>query len=103
VVNISLNIAGTAADIKAGFLVTGIFPYNRDAFPDEESLQFYVRNRPAPLKNTEAPDVNNGKPSLDESLESRPSNSHPPEAVISTIRVCLPNCAMTQVRLYRQM
>jgi hypothetical protein len=32
IVNMSLNSATTPANIKAGFLATGIFPYNRDTF-----------------------------------------------------------------------
>jgi hypothetical protein len=39
----SLNFTATPANIKAGFLATGIFPYNRDIFVDEEFLFSYVR------------------------------------------------------------
>jgi hypothetical protein len=39
----SVNFAATPANIKDGFLATGIFPYNRDIFVDEESLASYVR------------------------------------------------------------
>jgi hypothetical protein len=42
IVNMSLNSAATTANIKAGFLATGIFPCNRDVFPDEEFLSPYV-------------------------------------------------------------
>jgi hypothetical protein len=45
--NMSLNFAATPANIMAGFLATGIFPYNRDVFPDEEFLSCYVTDRPA--------------------------------------------------------
>jgi hypothetical protein len=38
IVNMSLNSAATPANIKAGFVATGIFPYNGDVFPDEEFL-----------------------------------------------------------------
>jgi hypothetical protein len=34
----SLNSAATPANTKAGFLVTGIFPYNTDLFVDEKFL-----------------------------------------------------------------
>jgi hypothetical protein len=40
----SLNSAATPANIKAGFLATGIFPYNRDIFVDEGFLSLYVRH-----------------------------------------------------------
>jgi hypothetical protein len=39
----SLNFTATPANIKAGDLATGIFPYNRDIFVDEEFLFSYVR------------------------------------------------------------
>jgi hypothetical protein len=39
----SLNFAVTPANIKAGFLATGNFPYNRDIFVDEDFLSSYVR------------------------------------------------------------
>jgi hypothetical protein len=39
----SLNFTATPANIKAGFLATGIFPYNRDIFVDEEFLFSYLR------------------------------------------------------------
>jgi hypothetical protein len=45
--NMYLNFAATRTNIKAGFLATGIFPYNRDIFPDEEFLSCYVTDRPA--------------------------------------------------------
>jgi hypothetical protein len=38
-----LNFTATPANIKAGFLATGIFPYDRDIFVDEEFLFSYVR------------------------------------------------------------
>jgi hypothetical protein len=39
----SLNFPAPAANIEAGYLATGIFPYNRDVFVDEEFLSSYVR------------------------------------------------------------
>jgi hypothetical protein len=39
----SLNFTATRANIKARFLATGIFPYNRDIFVDEEFLSSYVK------------------------------------------------------------
>jgi hypothetical protein len=43
VINMSLNFTATPANIKAGFLATGIFPYNRDTFVHEEILSSHVR------------------------------------------------------------
>jgi hypothetical protein len=39
----SVNFTATRADTKAGYLATGIFPYNRDICVDEEFLFSYVR------------------------------------------------------------
>jgi hypothetical protein len=39
----SLNFTATPANIEAGYLDTGIFPYNGDIFVDEEFLVSYVR------------------------------------------------------------
>jgi hypothetical protein len=39
----SVNFTDTPANIKAGFLATGIFTYSRDIFVDEEFLSSYVR------------------------------------------------------------
>jgi hypothetical protein len=39
----SPNFTATPANIKAGYLATGIFPYNRDMFVDEELLFSYAR------------------------------------------------------------
>jgi hypothetical protein len=39
----SLNFTATPANIEAGYLATGIFPYNRNIFVDEEFLFSYVR------------------------------------------------------------
>jgi len=44
-INKPLNVLAAAADIKTGFLITAIFPYNRGVFSDEEILSFYVTNR----------------------------------------------------------
>jgi hypothetical protein len=39
----SLNFRAAPANITAGFLASGIFPYNRDIFVDEEFQPSYVR------------------------------------------------------------
>jgi hypothetical protein len=39
----SLNYTATLANIKAGFVATGIFAYNKDIFVDEGFLSSYVR------------------------------------------------------------
>jgi hypothetical protein len=47
----SLNFTATPANIKAGFLASGIFPYNRDIFVDEEFLPSYVRQASSSHRN----------------------------------------------------
>jgi hypothetical protein len=39
----SLNFTATPANIEAGYLATGIFPYSRDIYVDEEFLASYMR------------------------------------------------------------
>jgi hypothetical protein len=68
----SLNSAATPANIKAGFLATGIFPYNRDVFLDEEFLS-YVTDEPAPATDTAASNYSNGNIKHDESVGPDPS------------------------------
>jgi hypothetical protein len=48
IINMSLNFAAAPANIKAGFLATGIFPYKRDAFPEEEFPPSYVTDQLQP-------------------------------------------------------
>jgi hypothetical protein len=60
IVNMRINSAATPANIKAGFLATGIFPYNRDVFPDEEFLSSYVTDGQAPATDTAASNYSNG-------------------------------------------
>jgi hypothetical protein len=38
-----LNFTATPANSEAGYPATGIFPYNRDIFVDEDFLFSYVR------------------------------------------------------------
>jgi hypothetical protein len=73
IVNMSLNSAATPANIKAVFLATGIFPYNRDVFPDEEFLSSYVTDGPAPATDTAASNYSNGNIKHDESAGPDPS------------------------------
>jgi hypothetical protein len=79
IVNMSLNSAATPANIMAGFLATGIFPYNRDVFPVEEFLPSYVTDRPAPATGTVASNYSNGNIKHDESAGLDPSRIHSPE------------------------
>jgi hypothetical protein len=72
IVNMSLNSAATPANIKAGFLATGIFPYNRVFFPDEEFLSSYVTDGPAPATDTAASNYSNGNIKHDESAGPDP-------------------------------
>ena len=86
IVNMSLNSAATPANIKAGFLATGIFPYNRDVFPDEEFLSSYVTDRPAPATGTAASNYSNGNVKHDESAGPDPPRIDSPEPAPSRIR-----------------
>lgn len=61
IINRRLNFAAASADIKAGFLVTLIFPYNRPFFPDVEFLSSDVADRPAPATDAAALNESNGK------------------------------------------
>jgi hypothetical protein len=72
IVNMPLNSAATPANTKAGFLATGIFPYNRDVFPDEEFLFSYVTDGPAPATVTAAWNYSNGNIKHDESAGPGP-------------------------------
>jgi hypothetical protein len=89
-VNISLNFTATPANIKAGFLATGIFPYNRDVFPDEEFLSSYVTDGPAPATDTAASNYSNGNINHDES------------AGPDTSRIRLPNPVVPEEDLQKQ-
>jgi hypothetical protein len=55
------QLCSYSANIKAGYLATRIFPYNRDVFPDEEFLSSYVTERTAPLTDTATSNESNGK------------------------------------------
>jgi hypothetical protein len=79
IVNMSLNSAATPANIKAGFLAMGIFPYNRDVFPDEEFLSSYVTDGPAPATDTAASNYSNGNIKHDESAGPDRSRIRSPE------------------------
>lgn len=57
----------TPSNILSGFRSTGIWPIDRNIFPDEAFLGAQVTERPAPPENF---DVEVGPPSLDEALSS---------------------------------
>lgn len=46
IVRTTLPLAATTNDIKAGFQVSGIYPFNKDSFPDSEFMATYVTDRP---------------------------------------------------------
>jgi hypothetical protein len=73
----SVNFTATPANIKAGYLATGIVPYNGDTFVDEE---FLSSSRPAPATDTAASRCSNGNIKHDESAGPHPSRIHFPEA-----------------------
>jgi hypothetical protein len=79
IVNMSLNSAATPANIKAGFLATGIFSDNRNVFPDEEFLSSYITDGPAAATDTAASNYSNGNIKHDESAGPDPSRIRSPE------------------------
>jgi hypothetical protein len=69
IINKCRNFAATPANIKAGFLVTGSFPYDKDICPGEEFLFSFVTDIPAPATDTAALNQSNGNVNHDESAE----------------------------------
>ena len=49
IVNTSLHLAASPGHIKAGFQVSGIYPFNWDIFHDEEFMGAYVTDRSTAL------------------------------------------------------
>jgi hypothetical protein len=92
----SLNSAATPANIKAGFQATGIFPYNRNVFPDEEFLSSYVTDGPAAATGTAASNYSNGNVKNDASAGPDPSRIRSPEPGPS--RKNLPKQILPQAR-----
>jgi hypothetical protein len=78
IVNMSLNSAATPANIKARFLATGIFPYNRDIFVDGGFCP-HMYDRPAPAKGTAASNYSNRNIKHEESAGPDPSRTRSPE------------------------
>jgi hypothetical protein len=94
--NTALNFAAAPANIKAGFLATGIFPHNRDVLPDEKFLSSYVTDRPAPATEPAASNESNAKTNRYESVEPGPSRINSPETGSS--KRTLENQIFLQVR-----
>lgn len=46
IINQTIHLAASPANIKAGFQVSGIFPYNKNIFPPEEFMPSYSTDRP---------------------------------------------------------
>jgi len=61
IINRRLNFAAASTDIKAGFLVTVNFSYNRPFFPDAEFLSSDEADRPAPATDAAALNESNWK------------------------------------------
>jgi hypothetical protein len=61
IINGRFNFAAASADLKAGFMVTVIFSYNRPFFPDVEFLSSDVADRPTPATDAAALNESNGK------------------------------------------
>lgn len=88
IVNSCLPLAASPANIKAGFAVTGIFPYNAHVFQDEEYMPGYVTDRPNPENVQDVPanvtieedpaEINFSEPQPGPSSRRSPSNTPPP-------------------------
>lgn len=78
IVNSSLHLAVSPGNIKSGFQVSGIYPFNRDIFQDEDFMGAYVTDRSAPSV-TAAASSSNCKPS-EMSIDSPGSSSTSKEA-----------------------
>ncbi|KAJ3666230.1 hypothetical protein Zmor_001683 [Zophobas morio] len=87
IVNSCLPLAASPANIKAGFAVTGIFPYNAHVFQDEEYMPGYVTDRPNPENVQDVPanvtieedpaEINFSEPQPGPSSRRSPSNTPP--------------------------
>jgi len=82
IINKGRNFAATPANIKAGFLVTGSFPYDNDICLGEEFQSSFVSDKPAPTTVTAALNQSNGKINHDVSAEQSsfkrtPAETHP--------------------------
>jgi hypothetical protein len=88
IINKGRNFEATPANIKAGFLVTGSFPYDKAICPDEEFQSSYVTHLkvPAPATDTAALIQSNGKINHDESAEPVLSKEHPPKHILPQTR-----------------
>ena len=53
--------AFTPGNITSGFRVSGIWPFNRDIFGDDEYLSAYVTDRPAPVEPAEIENSDNAE------------------------------------------
>ncbi|XP_049766151.1 uncharacterized protein LOC126095391 [Schistocerca cancellata] len=78
IVKLSLLSAATPRNIKAGFQVNGIWPFNRDIFTDDEFLPSAVTDRPyredeTLLSVSLTNSVGDGVPSTSTSVESSPT------------------------------
>lgn len=92
IVREALPLATTPKNIIAGFKVSGISPFNRDIFEDDEFLPAYATDRPVPATMEENREENNN-------IEGRaiPPSKNEPEAAkpASSILENLPGCSTT--------
>ncbi|KAJ8930382.1 hypothetical protein NQ314_016809 [Rhamnusium bicolor] len=68
----SWDLAATPSNIKSGFLSTGICPYNRNIFKEEDFLGAFVTDRAykEPEPNPDAPSINQDRPLENKENES---------------------------------
>lgn len=77
IVRDSLPLAATPKNIMAGFKVSGISPFNRDVFDDQEFLPGYATDRPDPAETNADKDV--VPVQLNSILKPRPGCSQEPD------------------------
>jgi hypothetical protein len=76
IINLIFQLASTPANIKARFKFTGIYPYNRNAFIEEDFLSSYANGGPAPVTSAAA---SSGKVVPLGLMQLRTSNNRFPE------------------------
>lgn len=91
IVRNSLPLAATPKNIMAGFKVSGISPFNRDVFDDQEFLPGYATDRPDPAATNADKDVVPVQPNSN--LKPRPGCSQEPDDLNQSDKHAQPGCS----------